>query len=327
MKQTIIICILSILAAAGCRNTQNRLSADQLKSEADVLDFYRQYSEYTDPGEYAYVYENLPDSLEDLCAVIRTQFIHPYAELPRYRDQIPKERWDEYIRYTTVKSLLAGLLSHDDSGLTNNRKPADRLVLGCRHNALLLASVMKHRGVPARIRTGHVTYLRPGFHLSHTLCEIWNEKESRWMLVDPSMVMIDFDRNQFEFSHELWFKLQRGDVDLETYGFPGRYTGLISIVGKISPDLSAILGTEYPVFHYAPMLDCIRKNNSLSQGHIQLLNKISELMKSLNAENLSKLQEIYTATPEIQITKTFDLHAGQTKSNSGSGTPENNPEN
>lgn len=316
-----------ILATAGYLHSQNRLSADQLKSEADVLNFYRQYSEFTDPGEYAYLYKNLPASLDDLCNIIRSQFIHPYAELPRYRELIPKERGDESVKYPNVQSILKGLLSHDSSGIMKNREIEDRLILGCRHNAIVLASILKYRGIPARIRTGHVTYLRPGFHLSHTICEVWNEKDSRWMLVDPSTGMIDFDRVQFEFSHELWFKLQRGDVDLEKYGFPGRYTGLISIVGKISPDLSAILGTEYPVFHYAPMLDNVSENNSLSQEQIQLINKISELMKSLGAENLSKLQTIYTATPEIQVTKTFDLNAVQKKITPDPGSLINNPGN
>ena len=314
MKQTIIGCIISILAAAGCLHSQSRLSASQLHTEDDVLDFYRQYSDFTDPGEYAYLYENLPASLDDLCNVIRSQFIHPYAQLPRYRELIPKERGDESVKYPTVQSILKGLLSHDSSGITKNREIEDRLILGCRHNAIVLASILKYRGIPARIRTGHVTYLRPGFHLSHTICEVWNEKDSRWMLVDPSTVMIDFNREQFEFSHELWFKLQRGEVDLEKYGFPGRYTGLISIVGKISPDLSAILGTEYPVFHYAPMLDDVSENNQLSQEHTDLLNRVCELMRCIDAENLAKLQKIYEDTPEMQITKTFNLNAGQTES-------------
>jgi len=310
MKQAIIFLVLTLLAGTsyGAREeTDTMLSATQVQNQADLLNFYRQYSEYTDPGKYVYLYENLPDSLPELCNLIRSQFIHPYAQLPRYRDQIPRERWNEFPDYPTVQSILEGLLSHDASGLVTDRKPEHRLVLGCRHNAIFLASVMKHRGIPARVRTGHAAYLRPGFKLSHTICEIWNEKESRWMLVDPLMVMVDFDPNQFEFSHELWFKMQRGEVDLKTYGFPGRYTGLISIVGKISPDLSAILGTEYPVFRYAPMLDTVRVKNELSQDQTDLLNRVCELMKSIDAENLVKLHHIYENNPEMQMTKSFDL--------------------
>jgi hypothetical protein len=63
-------------------------------------------------------------------------------------------------------------------GLVKDRKPKDRLVLGCREMQFLLASILKHRGIPARVRYGHAPYLIPGFHTSHTICEVWNEKES-----------------------------------------------------------------------------------------------------------------------------------------------------
>jgi hypothetical protein len=300
-RLSIIISI--ILATTYCQTGSTKSN----QTESSILDFYRKYSSFTDPGEYAYLYENLPDSLPELCSLIRSQFIHPYAQLPKYRDQIPKERWNESLKYPTVESVLEGLLSYDSSGLVKDRKVEDRLVLGCRHNAILLASILKYRGIPARVRAGHVTYLRPGFHLSHTICEVWNKNESRWMLVDPSMVKIDFSREQFDFSHELWLKLQKEEIDPDQYGFPGRYSGFVSIVGKVCPDLASILGTEYPVHHYAPILDYAFENNDqLTAEHIETLNRISELMKSIDADNLSKLQEIYNNTPEIQITKTFE---------------------
>lgn len=296
------IIIIIILVTIYCQPG----SIKSNKTESSILDFYRQYSSFTDPGEYKYLYKNLPDSLPELCSLIRSQFIHPYAELPKYREQFPEERWDESLKYPTVKSVLEGLLSYDSRGLVKDRKPEDRLVLGCRHNAILLASILKYRGIPARVRTGHVTYLRPGFHLSHTICEVWNEHENRWMLVDPSMVKIDFNREEFDFSHELWLKLQNKEINPDQYGFPGRYSGFVSIVGKVCPDLASILGTEYPIHHYAPILDYAFENNDqLTDEHIETLNRISELMKSIDVDNISKLQEIYNNTPEIQMTKSF----------------------
>ena len=292
---------------ASKSNHKDKL-VENKQTDDTVLDFYRQYSSFTDPGEYKYLYKNLPDSLPELCSLIRSQFIHPYAELPRYRELIPKERWNESVKYPTVKSVLEGLISYDSSGIVKNRKPENRLVLGCRHNAILLASILKYRGIPARVRIGHVTYLKPGFHLSHTICEVWNKNDKRWMLVDPGMDMVDFSREKFDFSNDLWLKMQNKEIDPNLYGIPGRYTGLISIVGKVNTDLASILGTEYPVYQYAPILEyAFQNNNQLTSKHIETLNRISELMKSLNAENLSKLKEIYNNTPEIQITKTFDL--------------------
>lgn len=271
-----------------------------------LTDFYLQHSYFTDPGEYQSLYENLPDSFSELCKLINSQFIHPFAELPRYREQIPKERWNETVKYPTVKSVLEGLLFYDSRGLVEERKLKDRLVLGCRHKAILFASILKFRGVPTRVRGGHASYLRPGAHLSHTICEVWNKEEKRWMLVDPSTGMIDFNRDQFEFSYELWMKLQNGEINPDNYGFAGRYSGFSSIVGKIPHDLAFLLGLEYPVYYYAPMLDYVFQNNDkLTSEHTEILNKICELMKSIDFENLKKLSDIYLKTPEIQISKSF----------------------
>ncbi len=304
------------ISSGNCQN------AKPVQFKGTVPDFYKQYSHFTDPGEYAYLFKNLPDTLPELCQLIKSQFIHPFAELPQYTDQIPEERWNEMEKYTSVKSILAGLLSYDTRGFVKDRKPQHKLVLGCREYAIILASVLKYRGIPSRVRCGHATYLEPGFHLSHTICEVWNKKEKRWMLVDPGLNMIDFKRELFDFSNDVWFKFQNGEIDPNLYGLPGDHLGLVSIVGKISPDIASLLGNEYPVNQYAPILEYTFKNeNKLSTEQIGILNKICELMKSPDTKNLSKLQEIYNNTPQIQMIKTFDSHLVKT------GKVENNSPN
>jgi formylglycine-generating enzyme required for sulfatase activity len=197
-----------------------------------------------------------------------------------------------------------------------DRKPEDRLVLGCRDYAILLASILKYRGIPARVRYGHATYIIPGFHASHVICEVWNENDNRWMLVDPGMNMVDFSREKFDFSNDAWLQMQKKEIDPNIYGNPGQYSGLVSILAKVNADLASILGTEYTVYQYAPILDyAFQNNNQLTSKHIETLNRISELMKSIDADNLSKLQEIYNNTPEIQITKSFESHATKTENN------------
>lgn len=318
MKNTVLIFMISILTITGCKSQQVYKFIDN----KSVLDFYKKYSSYTDPGEYAWLYKNLPDSLPELCSLIKSQFIHPFSELPQYRDQIPEERWNEWLSsYPTVQSIMKGLLTYDSRGFVNDRKPEDRLVLGCREYAILLASVLKYRGIPARIRVGHAPYLEAGLHLSHAICEVWNETESRWMLVDPGLNMIDFNRDQFDFSNEVWLKMQKGEIDPNLYIAPPNITGLVSILGKISLDLSSLLGAEFTVAQYAPMLDyCLKNNNHLTTGQIEILNKICKLMNTLDAKNLSELQEIYNKTPEIQITETFKMDAKALENNIGNAS-------
>ena len=303
MKNTVLIFLIFILTISGCSPQQNV----KFTGKESVLGFYKQYSTFTDPGEYAYLYKNLPDSLPELCSLIKSQFIHPFTELPQYSELIPKERWNESVNYPTVKSILKGLISYDSRGIVKDRKPENKLVLGCHEYAIILASIMKYRGIPARVRCGHATYLVPGFHESHTICEVWNKNDKRWMLVDPSTNMIDFKRDKFDFSNDTWIQMQQGKIDPNLYGLPGIYTGVASIVGKISPDLAYLLGNEYPLNQYAPMLDFVFKNNKLTKEQTEIVNRISELMKLLDATNLSKLQEIYDNTPQIQMTKTMTV--------------------
>jgi hypothetical protein len=307
MKTIFLIFMISILTITGGNSQQNVKLTKKVQFNGSVPEFYKQYSFFTDPGKYSYLYENLPDSLSELCSLIKSQFIHPYAELPEYRDQIPEERWDESFKYPTVESVLKGLLSYDSRGLVQDRKPEHRLVLGCRDYAILLASVLKYRGIPARCRYGHATYLIPEFHASHVICEVWNENDKRWMLVDPGMNMVDFSRDKFDFSNDAWLQMQKNEIDPNIYGNPGQYSGPVSIVAKVCGDLASMLGTEYTLFQYPPILDyAFENNNKLTSKHIATLNTISELMKSLDAENLSKLQEIYNNTPEIQFTKSLE---------------------
>ena len=67
MKTTIFILLISILTITGCNSQQNV----KFTGKESVLDFYKQYSTFTDPGEYAYLYKNLPDSLTELCSLIK----------------------------------------------------------------------------------------------------------------------------------------------------------------------------------------------------------------------------------------------------------------
>jgi formylglycine-generating enzyme required for sulfatase activity len=306
MKTTILLFIISILSIAGCTSQQTFKFTD----DRSVLEFYKQYSTFTDPGEYAYLYKTLPDSLSELCSLIKSQIIHPFAELPKYSSaQIPQKRSNEYIKYTTVTSILKGLLSYDSSGLVKDRKIEDRLVLICQQNAILLASILKYRGIPARIRCGFAPYLEPGFHTSHVICEVWSNYDNRWMLVDPSKNMVDFSRDKFDFSNEVYQKVQNNEIDTGLYGLAGFHTGTGMIATALCFDMAAILGFEYPVGQYSPLLNSAFQNK-LSTKQIELLNRISELMKSLDAKNISKLQKLYFNEPQLQFTnskKTIDI--------------------
>lgn len=95
------------------------------------------------------------------------------------------------------------------------------------------------------------------------------------MLVDPSLNMIDISYDNFN--------------------------GLTIITTELCLDLASILETEYIYYQYSSILDYAFRNK-LTTKQMETLNRISEIMKSINADNISKLQEIYNNNPQIQFT-------------------------
>ena len=78
MKNLITLLLLCIATPSIVTAQNDRLDSftkiQQIEKEKNnfsnngdekILEFYRKYSFYTDPGEYVTMYENLPDSLAD----------------------------------------------------------------------------------------------------------------------------------------------------------------------------------------------------------------------------------------------------------------------
>ncbi|WP_431809049.1 hypothetical protein [Brevibacillus agri] len=46
-------------------------------TKAELLQFYTTFTPNTDPGEYGYLFYELPQGLSELCRLIKCQLIHP----------------------------------------------------------------------------------------------------------------------------------------------------------------------------------------------------------------------------------------------------------
>lgn len=280
---------LILLSACTPGNPKNI----ELEKVENTLEFYKNYSKYTSPGEYSYLFENLPDSLRDLCELIKCQFIHP-VDLGHYKDLIPQSRHYEDRKFPSAEKLLTGLLALDSAGLTFERKVENRLVVTCRYHSILFASILKSRGIPVRLRYGFAPYLAPGagLHISHAICEVWNEKEKRWMYVDPDRKMVDFSKEEFETGSEAWLAFRVGKIkDPNKYGVPDTW-GKIMILGTIYQDFLCVLGYE-PLYWEYPVTQYLSNEiSTVDPERLKVLDEIAELMTGPD-ENLNRLMEIY----------------------------------
>jgi hypothetical protein len=282
--------VLSIMFSACIPNNPKNINLAKIEN---TLDFYKNFSKYTSPGKYSYLFENLPDSMQDLCELIKCQFIHP-VDLGPYKHLIPQNRHYEDRKFPSAEKLLAGLLALDSTGLTFERKPENRLVVTCRYHSILFASILKSRGIPVRLRYGFAPYLAPGtgLHISHAICEVWNEKENRWMYVDPDRKMVDFPKEEFETGSEAWMAFRAGNVEEPNkYGVPDTW-GEIMILGTIYQDFLCVLGYE-PLYWEYPVTQFLKEEiSTVDLERLKVLDEIAELMNDPDA-NFNQLMDIY----------------------------------
>lgn len=73
----------------------------------DILSFYRTHSPMTDPGEYAYLYDELPDDFEQLFQVIHGVLLHAHDARDLY-DPTSVQPKEQFLRTMKQRLVDAG---------------------------------------------------------------------------------------------------------------------------------------------------------------------------------------------------------------------------
>jgi hypothetical protein len=248
-------------------------------NSARILDFYRQYSPNTEPGEYGYLYKKLPTGLMELCVRIKKQLIHPnrIGDFP----ELAGMRYEDETVYS-VKDMLSELVKRNPKGLVDERSPKERLRLSCRFHSLLLASILKSRGIPTRVRVGFADYLSPpgyGKSIDHWICEVWDKNREKWILVDPDLCRVDFDRSEFHFAGDVWRKVRASKDNPERYGSV-RWWGMDYIKANVLHDLYCVMNNEL-IYWEGPAH--ARKNvSAFDDGDYAILDILSSLLSDVD---------------------------------------------
>ncbi|MEV0676939.1 transglutaminase-like domain-containing protein [Actinosynnema sp. NPDC050436] len=182
----------------------------------------------------------------DLCRPVRALVVQP-------RDAqalgLPAERFEDN-QVRPADELVRRLLALDPAPLTTARPPDRRVVGTCRHFAVLGCALLRHRGVPARVRCGFATYFQPGRGVDHWVVEY--RDGARWVRVDPEVLggtvlphAHDLRPDDFLTGGEAWHAYRRGEVDGNLFGVHGTENwGPSEIRGNAVRDLAALNKVE-----------------------------------------------------------------------------------
>jgi hypothetical protein len=214
-----------------------------------TLTYYTQHGRMSDPGTYASLFENLPTSISELVKLVQGITIHVFwAE--RYGLKIPPERMDE-LQLRSVERRLARTIELDPRPFNEPRSIDKKLLGNCRDHSLLLTSLLRHQGVPARARCGFGAYFMPNHFEDHWVTEYWNQELSRWIFVDAQLdelqcnvMKIPFDtldvpRDQFIVGGKAWQLCRSGEQDSDKFGIFDMH-GLGFVRGNLVRDVASL---------------------------------------------------------------------------------------
>lgn len=283
----------------------------------EILDFYKKTSLYTDLGLYKEFAVKLSNDIKELAKLQRMQIIHPII----IWNNLQEGWWDDLKKvpktsivfeddiFPTAMSMLAELLRRD-SNYSVNRKVEDKIHVTCRGEAILLASILKAKGIPTRVRSGFAEYLRhDGIYYDHWITEYYSYDKNRWVLVDADNqwgdTKIEFDlndipRDKFLLGAEAYQMLRNKKMTDSNilYASDPVTIGLPAAIRALFYDFHSLMNDEI-IFDFVPRY-ILEKNFNLTEYELKELDELANLMIEPD-NNFNKLYEIWNNNLKFRI--------------------------
>ncbi|MBL6982834.1 MAG: excinuclease ABC subunit UvrA [Anaerolineales bacterium] len=283
------------------------------------LSFYQTHSPMTDPGEFIYLYDDLPDDLGALFKVINGVLIHKYTADDEFQ-QSSEQRREKYLR--TMRQRLSRIADLDPASLTIPREMQERQIAFCRDYAVFMTSILRHKGHPARLRVGFQEYFEftPPFKGDHWVTEFWDSSANRWRLVDADVGgvdpmyleektkvpmkrgidLTDIRHNQdFYLAAKAWKLCRTGEADSKLFRVNKRWYGWPTLRGNLLHDFQALNNLEMGLFDYWDELHA-KPESEMTSKDKAILDHVAEVC--LNPDkNFDEMRDLFEEMPRTRV--------------------------
>ena len=273
-------------------------------------EYYKSTGPMTALGAHAEEFRALPTDLALLCEVVQGVLIHRDIAPWLYGITLTEaQRDDGHIR--PIAQMLTRIHALDSRPLTNARDVGHRLPSVCRHFSLMLCSILRTQGVPARPRCGFGAYFTPGKFEDHWVCEYWNAAEKRWILVDAQLdaiqrkaLNIDFNpldtpRNKFIIAGDAWQMCRTRGADPAAFGLTHVHLqGLWFIAGNVLRDLASLNRMEMLPWDVWGAMDM--NDEALTDEKKALLDRVAALTLA-GDDAFADVRAIYESDDRLRV--------------------------
>lgn len=284
--------------------------------QQNLFDHYRAFSQFTYPGLYQEkLQRDLPPGIGQLGRLVKQQVIHSIAlsmgregvQLnPIYGNirDVPWYRQGEDDYFPTVTAILAELYHRDPRGFVLDRAVENKLIITCRFVAILTASILKTRGLPARVRAGYAPYIRPDGMEAHWITQYWHAPEERWVTIDADTSLenrpfdpFDMPPDTFGFAADSWLAVREGRQDANAY-IVHRVSALENLATQVFFDFHCLMNNEI-TYMQNPVFIAI-DFNTVEEEKLQAIDALARLMQQPD-ENFAQLQTIWETKRDFRL--------------------------
>lgn len=286
--------------------------------DSKLRDHYLSFSTFTYPGLYKQELIGLPNDVAELGLLIRKNIIHrttlaagnvdSNADL-RFGDMTKMPWWrqpdDDVL--PTAAAILAELHRMDDRGLVMDRTVENKPILTCRFVSILMATILKSKGIPARVRSGNAPYFEEAQSDDHWINQYWSNEKGRWVTIDvdgslslnESFDPYDMPEGKFDFPAKAWLDIRAGKVKPDYFYNAGGFRGAMIVAWSLFYDFHSLMNDEN-IYMHLPEPVRVHEFPKLTEEQLKEIDDLAELMLDPDA-NFDKLKEIYDTKKEWRL--------------------------
>jgi hypothetical protein len=111
---------------------------------SELLNYYATPGPFTNPGQFADFFDDLPAEVGELCQIVQNNLLHIFWS-ERYGRTLYEEEKDT-VNVRPVMEKLALIQALDPRPLTSVRGLEQRQIGNCRDFTVMLTSILRHKG-------------------------------------------------------------------------------------------------------------------------------------------------------------------------------------
>lgn len=269
-----------------------------MKAHVQLTEYWREQSPVTHPRSWQSLLSGFPKEIPDMMDWLHHVLIHHWRAM--LGQQVLTEDRAAEIEIRPVARLLERIYHKDPSSWGHERPIDQKVVVDCRHFAVLLCAILRDHGYPARVRHGFASYLQNSHHQSHVLCEVWWPGQGRWVRLDPDQRKVDVSEPEFLTAPEAWVGCQDGSLSPGSFGYSSEARGLWCVRWEVVRDLAALNKEEMLTFDVWGLNAAYPYDANLNREDEDLINEVCRLSLDVG-ERWAQLHELYLQDPRIRV--------------------------